>query len=595
MERERDRAEDLAGVVNHLTSVLEPLRRPQPAHDFIEAFKAVVKEYFDERADAYPDVLNEIEQLGTIAAVSGDISLASFSEALRANLQTATLRPQKLGDGIVLAGYTQAAGMRFKRVFLCGAYEGALPAGPGESALIDDSAWQALRVQFASVEDVATRLARSAEAASRAELSAGSGTVLWSSPAFEPGGTREYYPSSFMAEAISKRDGSTIFASDLRNGNTGARRQASPFASILRGPVLGTSEMDVRRAVLNRRDGLALPQSTSRSRAIAMIEARRGARFTEWEGNVAIPATLPSAPMSPTRLEEYAGCGFRYFCARVLRLGVVSEPELLETMDAAARGTLIHGVLEEFFREQQLQGRPAVGEAWNEQDRQQLLAILERWLHDARDQGQTGLEIYAGHDRRSMRADLERFLEEDTLFRQETGCVPDEFEALVESDVAGIPLRGKADRIDRSPDRRTAWVIDYKTGRPEKISDKDPLAGGTKLQLPVYLAAAADSEKATAIYWFISNRGKFERAEYIGTPRLEQRFRDTVTAIAGGIAAGVYPAVSGGEDEFFGGFTNCRFCNFNRVCSLRREEAHAEKSADTPMEPWLSIALAAAG
>jgi RecB family exonuclease len=591
---ERAQAEQLGAVVAHLASRLEPLRQLQPAQSFMLSLTAVVRDYIDNRAPAFDDVCEEIAQLGTVGAVGGEMSLGNFAQALRANLQAAYVRPEKLGQGVVLADYRQAAGMRFQRVFLCGAYEGALPAGPGADALLDDGSWQVLKKQFPHTEDVETRLLRARLAAARAVAAAGNGELMWSCPAFEPGGTREYYPSPAMAEQIGASEGRRVSSAQLRNGFGRAVRQSSPLGASLAGPVLDRTELAIRRAILLGREQRALDPGHERARAVGMLKARRSTDFTEWDGNVGI-AVLSAARMSPTRLEEYATCGFKYFLARGLYVNVVSEPEQLEMMNPAVRGSLIHRVLEAFFLEQKGRGRPGPGEAWQEEDRRRLLELFDEAWGDARDKGESGMEIYAEYDRRSAHSDLERFLEEDSQFRSKTGCIPSEFEVSVESDVAGIILRGKADRVDRSPDGSRAWVIDYKTGRADKIKDDDPLSGGTKLQLPVYLAATDGVPDAVAAYWYITNRGGFARPEYRDSPENSARFQRTVRAIADGVAAGVYPAVSGGEDEHYGTYANCRICDFGRICSTRRDRDFENKSGDPRMRPWLAIGAAATG
>ena len=150
-------------------------------------------------------------------------------------------------------------------------------------------------------------------------------------------------------------------------------------------------------------------------------------------------------------------------------------------------------------------------------------------------------------------ADLETFLDEDNAFRIETGAVPSEFEvALPAGEVGGVEMRGVVDRIDRSPDGRRAWVIDYKTGSSSTYKDlapDDPFLGGTKLQLPAYAVAAGAAEEVRALYWFISRKGEFRRIPYAPTAQNQRGFAETVTAIVEGVRAGAFPAVPGEENE----------------------------------------------
>lgn len=599
--REAERARTLAGVIEALARRLEPLRQPLPAADFIAAFKGIIEEYIERGAPGREEALEEIDQLGTVGAIGGSFALDAFTEALGANLEARYIRPEKLGNGVIIADYRAAAGMRFQRVVLCGAFEGALPAGPGTDSILDDGAWQALKGEHPFIEDVETRLLRGREAAARAVASAGDGWLAWTAPAFQPGGAREYYPSPLMAAAYSELAGRRTTASELRAGAAGEslQRLPSPLAAALRGPVLTEGELAIREAVKIGRG--PLPAGHPRRLAVDSLRARRGSLFSEWDGNVAAlnePGWLEiQKAVAPTALEKYAMCGFRYFLGSLLGLRAIEEPDERQMMDAATRGSLVHEILESFFREQQARGRPQAGEAWTDADRARLLAIADEVLGRARTAGQAGLDIFAQHESRTIRADLARFLDADTLFRRETGGRPTDFEvAIPETEVAGVRLRGRADRVDRTEDGTKAWVIDYKTGSAREFEkmDDDPLMGGAKLQLPVYLSLVSDAGEATALYWFVTQRSGFLRIPYSPSPERDERFRATLRAIVEGVRAGAFPAVPGEEDEWYNAFANCGFCEFTRLCSRRRDLEFAAKEGDPAMVPWHGVKQAAA-
>jgi RecB family exonuclease len=599
-------AQDLLAVIDTLITRLNPLRESQPAADFVKTFSTIIADYFDPNADALEDVMAEIEQLGTVGAVGGNFSLAAFGEALRANLGAAYLRPHSLGSGVAISDYRLAAGLSFRRVILCGAYEGSLPAGPGSDALVDDGTWAELRKHHAYIEDVALRMERSQQAADRAVRAAGEGTVIWTAPLHEPGGTREYYPSPLMRAEATRRDPSIKTASDLRGhsaANGWLRRGRSPLASLLTGPVVAPAEMHYRWAIAQRRAGDWLDPQHGLWPAILMLRARRSPRFTVWDGNVANLTQRSwldlQRSVSPTSLEHYAVCGFRYFARSVLGLYPVEEPEERDMMDAASRGTLIHEILHRFFREQKERGRPQANESWTPEDSARLMEVADEALAAAEERGLTGLSVYSVHEARTIKADLRRFLEEDTLFRQQTGAVPSQFEANIpETEIAGVTLKGVVDRVDVTPDGKQAWVIDYKSGGIGDFKDikpEDPLAGGKKLQLPVYMKAAPDAEEVHALYWFITQKGGFESIEYDPSPERSDAFERTLEAILAGVQAGSFPAVPGEDNEFYGKFDNCRYCDFDRMCSRRRDIEIAAKEADEAVEPWRGVKLAATG
>jgi hypothetical protein len=213
--------------------------------------------------------------------------------------------------------------------------------------------------------------------------------------------------------------------------------------------------------------------------------------------------------------------------------------------------------------------------------------------------GRTGLEVYTDYDQRLLRADLLTFLDRDSDFREATGAVPQAFEQRLSGTSAGdVSLGGFVDRIDVTPDSGQAYVIDYKTGSMrefENMNQGDPFLGGTKLQLPVYVLAASGAEQVRALYWFISRRGGFEQLSYEESAANRERFEETVAAIVDGVRAGAFPAVPGEEDDFRGGFTNCRYCDFDRNCSRRRVYEHQGKRADPGMAAWINVSVTARG
>jgi len=602
----QEQAGDLRDVIDGLITRLAPLGEPQPAADFVKKFSAIVSEYFDPNADALGDVMSEIEQLGTVGAVGGSFGLTAFGEALRANLEAAYLRPRSLGSGVAVSDYRVAAGLRFRCVILCGAFEGSLPAGPGTDALVDDITWTEQRKHHPYIEDVALRVERSQQAADRAVRAAGDGTVVWTAPLREPGGTREFYPSPLMRDAAARQDAAIKTASDLRAhapSNGWLRRGRSPLSVVLAGPVVAPEEARYRWAVGKRRAGdLVAPQHRLWP-AITMLRARRSSRFTEWDGNLAGLEQRSwlelQRSVSPTSLESYAVCGFRYFAKSVLGLYPMEEPEERDMMDAAARGSLIHGILHRYFREQKERGRPAQGEPWTADDTVLLMRIADEALAAAEERGLTGLSVYSAHEARTIKADLRRFLEEDTLFRQRTGAVPAQFEAgIPEAEIGGVTLKGVVDRVDVTPDGKQAWVIDYKSGSIadfKEITADDPLAGGKKLQLPVYMKAAPDAEEVHALYWFITQKGGFESVEYDPSPDRRDAFEGTLEAILAGVQAGSFPAVPGEDNEFYGRFDNCRYCDYDRICSRRRDLELAAKGGDEGLTPWRGVKMAATG
>jgi len=126
-----------------------------------------------------------------------------------------------------------------------------------------------------------------------------------------------------------------------------------------------------------------------------------------------------------------------------------------------------------------------------------------------------------------------------------------------------VLLRGSADKVDLGADG-TIYVTDVKTGgfsRYEGI-ETDPVAGGTKLQLPVYAYAARarlgePSTPVEASYWFVRRGGK--RIPVPLTPEVEARYVDTLDVIVSSIAAGFFPPKAPEVPDFL--WVQCPYCN----------------------------------
>ncbi|OQA51265.1 MAG: ATP-dependent helicase/deoxyribonuclease subunit B [Candidatus Omnitrophica bacterium ADurb.Bin292] len=191
--------------------------------------------------------------------------------------------------------------------------------------------------------------------------------------------------------------------------------------------------------------------------------------------------------VSPTRLEEFARCPYRYFAHQILKL---QDP--MEDMTARQKGNIMHWVLEAYFRE------------WIRQNGKRPLPaeFVETKLAEA-------FEKYPLSSERKYREELDRAEVREMLF----SVIEKEAETLLsrkfqpayvefgfgpgkERDAPafvivpgkkGIAIRGRIDRIDIDPERKAALVVDYK--RTAKL-DRSALELGTSLQLPLYILVA---------------------------------------------------------------------------------------------------------
>jgi len=189
---------------------------------------------------------------------------------------------------------------------------------------------------------------------------------------------------------------------------------------------------------------------------------------------------------SPTRLETYAKCPFRYFADKVLSLKDAGED-----ICAMQKGNILHYVLqrcfgpnekkdpketiEEFIRREVEEGFKRYPILWTEPYREAL---------DRRELFEMLLDFISYETERLKNASFKPCHVEYS-FGDSGGNDRPALE--IEDGKKKIKLRGRVDRIDADPDKKFAVVIDYKRSSQFKIAN---LELGTALQLPLYLLAA---------------------------------------------------------------------------------------------------------
>ena len=292
------------------------------------------------------------------------------------------------------------------------------------------------------------------------------------------------------------------------------RRPASPLAAHLRGPAdrrLGGRAAPAavapraRPAPAPADDPLARPLTHAATRG----RAPRSASGTETWAALAGAEWLTRARSRCRRraCEAYGACGFRFLmavAARPARARAARATPRPSTRWCAATWCTAPS------RTSSASSRPAGGPASARRGRAPTSAAARRSSTRASPTragaGLAGLPVFARQDERALRADLRAFLHEDTAFRRETGAVPHDFERRIDERARAASASSATSTASTAADdgRRLGGRLQ---DRPGPREDAAPLGGGTRLQLPVYLLAAADASAATAIYWYITARG----------------------------------------------------------------------------------------
>src|SRR6202165_5789869 len=242
---------------------------------------------------------------------------------------------------------------------------------------------------------------------------------------------RPAYPARWLLDAVATLAGRRVGPAELRELRGSAEERpwltslVSTEAALRHGPVmLNLPERRVNEArEIVQRDGdllhsaMAAREELPLGRGLTATAARASHDFTKFDGNVAAvaPGLTKLAgglsrlhPISPSGVETWAACPFRYFLGRVLEVEPTERPEDDEcwAISAIDRGSLIHAILEEFFRRLLADGRPAIGEPYSQADRELIEQIAKEHFQRVESLGQTGYRLGRAHRRAAGSARL---------------------------------------------------------------------------------------------------------------------------------------------------------------------------------------------
>ena len=347
----------------------------------------------------------------------------------------------------------------------------------------------------------------------------------------------------------------------------------------------------------------AISSDTRMSKALVARGDRAGNTLSEWDGRVesttdlVVAAGSRESPISPSALETWATCPYRYFLKYLLGLSAPPDEED-DQISALERGSLVHKILERFVAD-------------NGRTEAELLMLADEEFEVAEQRGVTGYPLLWEMEKESIRLSLQRFFEAEgqwvggapDLSRAEVhfGQGPETGEISVTLDAVGeIWFRGKIDRIDVLGDE--VRVRDFKTGNPEPYYDGSQgrkasrtVANGRALQLPVYLEAAQamyPDKAAIASYCFPLQVSEIhDVAPYTEDDKGD--FHSSLRIILGMVRQGVFPATPEASGDEMG--SNCHYCDFKRICPAKRRQFWERKGRrDSLLQPFNELSNRAA-
>lgn len=616
-------ARAIAAFVETLAAALVPPAAGSRWAEFVDWVTTILQTYVGQAAHwptperaavkAIQAALASLRQADEIESERGPTAIG-FTIALETALEAERLATGRFFEGILVEPLAAVTGLTFRRVYILGMVEGAFPTPPGGDPFFPDGSPDPLdRVNRQRGKDRQDFLVA---------LAAGdAGVVTLSVP--DSDGARAAFPSRWLLEIASSLAGEELDTERIARLSPADH----PWLHVIRSAQDGVQRAVIRADLEDRRlhdaarwrtqkrllaqHPLARRADLPLGRALQLAEARQSRQLTEFDGNLSALAQTSRrltglldghGIVSASAVQSWATCGFRYFLERIVGVEPTPAPEDLWTITALDRGSLIHAILEDFFRALHQQDRPRLGEPYGAADDASIQNLARQHFARFAQTGATGHPLAWENAQRTILADLRVFLAFDADWRAEQKLLPRFFEqafgiAARESGQPSWPalsvrlgdqsirFRGFVDRIDLDPGGGRAFVFDYKTGKGDDYAGlkDDPVAAGQHVQLALYRRAVrqnvAGVSDVAGAFWFITSRGEFKRQGTTGDPgSIDRRLDEVLAIISHGIQSGAFPQVPG-ESRHEGGFVNCAFCDFTRICPARRDSLRERKGA----------------
>jgi len=597
--REIERLKNLERFALPLIDRLAGLPRQAGWGDWIEHLGALAHAALC-RPESVLSVLAELQAMAEVGPVGLDEVSGVLSDSLRFLRREPPLR--RYGC-VFVAGIDEVRGRAFDIVFLPGLCEGLFPSRAHEDPILLDvyrtKLNAGLRVQDDRVADERRRL-HIACAAARARL-------VFSYPRVDAVESRPRVPSFYALEIVRAAYGRLP---DLREFEEKARRGA-PSRLDWPAPADAMEALDDAEFDLAELGRCLLPDaSDARGAGRYLIEAnpylaeslRRYARRNRpgWfpaDGIVepdaatrAVLAThrLAARAYSPSALQHFAACPYRFLLHAIHKLRPREEKVALEQMDPLTRGALFHEAQFRLFRELQL----AQLLPMRPQNKARILEIADEVLDRVAAKNEEDLAPAIPRVWRSevedLRTDLCGWVE--CVAAEPDGWLPVHFEysfgtdareyrdpASIASEAVlddGSRLRGAIDLIEKHSLRGTLRITDHKTGKLPKPGPTY-IGGGAYMQ-PLAYGMAAETLLGVPVeqsrLFYCTQRGEFAEIPFEVAPNTRKWFERAMALIDGEIDRGFLPAApqSGA----------CGMCDYLPVCGPNEERRTSRKRRD---------------
>jgi ATP-dependent helicase/DNAse subunit B len=301
---------------------------------------------------------------------------------------------------------------------------------------------------------------------------------------------------------------------------------------------------------------------------------RNSSVFTEYDGLVHVesdvldPRVNKEKHVSAAKLEMIAKCPYSYFLQDVLKLRPIEDIEYNPSkwLDAATRGSLLHSIFENFYKEIK-EEKPSF-----EKHEEGILTLANKLIDEQKELIPPPNERVFQKEVRDILDCCRIFLKEEEAhcesykpkyFEYTFGLGEHEPAVITLPSGAAINVAGKIDRVDEA-DSGHFHIIDYKTGSTYGYGNKQIFKGGRQLQHMIYALAIEqhlnlESGKVQeSAYYFPTVKGLAERVVRKQDEVVRTNGLDILERLIDVLKTGTFTMT---DDE-----NDCKFCEFKTVC-----------------------------
>ncbi|MCD4785973.1 MAG: PD-(D/E)XK nuclease family protein [Candidatus Eremiobacteraeota bacterium] len=626
IQLEMSEAQRLVEFINMLNHDLGEFPGRNSWTGFTEKLISLFRKYIREEKQTQ-NIVGIIERLNELDDLQEIVDIEDFRSSVRNLLESNLLHPGRFMKGCVhIFNFRAAPGMTFDAIFIPGLVAGEIPSPPEENPLLLDREKEIFNEIFdwEGRLPLKSRLVDEEPILLNMLVGCCKKKLIFTFPRTAQGKNASNVPSPYILEIGKALLNKDVFYRDIDN--------IPGFVSIPRrfhrifeqGLFLDTGEYfqgEISRAKEKNDFTViqALEKSSDRfSSAMEFYKNRNYSNdFTRYDGRILTPDILQNldkwlkenvATASPTYIETYYKCPYKFFLSRIIGLRSLSAPEEIKVISGLDRGNIYHDIFYRFYKKLRDSGLVPLDEDRRDKYISIIRDITQKTIEEALDSGLTGSCLSWFEEMVNIRDSMTKFVDEEIAGNE---GIPTYFEfgfgrrkksgsdsVGIENPVAielenGVKFNyyGRIDRVDIDEEKGICTVIDYKSGKAKHYKP-DTLRGGEQLQLPMYLIslkeilpAVSDHINSKALYYFATNGGDFKKVEFTGVTLAEKEneIKILISEMLRGVYDGIFIPNPGKNCE------NCRICDFNTICPVDIGKVFLKKCNDPDIKWFLEL------